>query len=293
MTMTKQKVVAVTACPTGIAHTFMAANKIIAWANEHNIEVKVETQGSDGVKNRLTKQDIASATAIILATDVPIQDAERFENIPHLQTRTQELIKHTDRYLRQALAKEKNVTTVAQEDDLQRSAYQIFIGHIMAAISYMLPVVVMGGLMMATAKITGQFINIEHSPFSVLDKVGFMTIKFMYPVFAMYLAFSIAGKPALIPGLIGGIMSDEVYKRFFDIEGFMPSGFFGAIGIGFFVGYLVRWLNDSIHVRQQLTTIKTMLLVPLITGITLVMVMEYLINPIFGSLNQLMVVFFT
>ena len=93
MTMTKQKVVAVTACPTGIAHTFMAANKIIAWANEHNIEVKVETQGSDGVKNRLTKQDIASATAIILATDVPIQDAERFENIPHLQTRTQELIK--------------------------------------------------------------------------------------------------------------------------------------------------------------------------------------------------------
>lgn len=107
MTMTKQKVVAVTACPTGIAHTFMAANKIIAWAKAHNIEVKVETQGSDGVKNRLTKQDIASATAIILATDVPIQDAERFDDIPHLQTRTQELIKHTDRYLRQALAMEK------------------------------------------------------------------------------------------------------------------------------------------------------------------------------------------
>lgn len=64
----------------------------------------------------------------------------------------------------------------------------------------MLPVVVLGGLLMATAKITGQFISIEHTPFSVLDKLGFMTIKFMYPVFAMYLAFSIAGKPALIPG---------------------------------------------------------------------------------------------
>lgn len=120
----------------------------------------------------------------------------------------------------------------------------------MAAISYMLPVVVMGGLMMATAKITGQFINIEHSPFSVLDKVGFMTIKFMYPVFAMYLAFSIAGKPALIPGLIGGIMSDEVYKRFFDIEGFMPSGFFGAIGIGFLwaiwcAGSMIRFTSAS------------------------------------------------
>lgn len=137
MTMTKRKVVAVTACPTGIAHTFMAANKITTWAKEHNIEVKVETQGSDGVKNRLTKQDIASATAIILATDVPIQDAERFENVPHLQTRTQELIKHTDRYLRQALAMEKNVTstTVEDEDDLPRSAYQTFIGHQLYAAS--------------------------------------------------------------------------------------------------------------------------------------------------------------
>lgn len=104
----------------------MAASKIIAWAKEHNIEVKVETQGSDGVKNRLTKQDIASATAIILATDVPIQDAERFEHVPHLQIRTQELIKNTDRYLRQALAMQKNVTTVADEDAIQRSAYQIF-----------------------------------------------------------------------------------------------------------------------------------------------------------------------
>lgn len=291
--MTKQKIVAVTACPTGIAHTFMAANKITAWAKQHDLDVKVETQGSDGVKNRLTPQDIASASAVILATDVPIQDAERFENIPHLQTRTQELIKHTDRYLRQALAMDKATTQIACDTETQCSAYQIFIGHIMAAISYMLPVVVMGGLMMATAKITGQFIGIENSPFSMLDKLGFLTIKFMYPVFAMYLAFSIAGKPALIPGLIGGIMSDEVYKRFFDIENFMPSGFFGAIAIGFFVGYLVRWLNDTIHVRQQLTTIKTMLIVPLITGITLVMVMEYLINPVFGSLNQLMVTFFT
>ncbi|BBS35581.1 PTS fructose transporter subunit IIC [Enterobacter sp. LM3] len=291
--MTKQRIVAVTACPTGIAHTFMAANKITAWAKEKGIDVKVETQGSDGVKNKLSAHDIASASAIILATDVPLQDAERFDHVPHLKTRTQELIRHTDRYLRQALAMEKTVTHIEDHAESSRSAYQIFIGHIMAAISYMLPVVVLGGLLMATAKITGQFISIEHTPFSVLDKLGFMTIKFMYPVFAMYLAFSIAGKPALIPGLIGGIMSDEVYKRFFDIEGFMPSGFFGAIGIGFFVGYLVRWLNDTIQVRQQLTTIKTMLMVPLITGITLVMVMEYLINPVFGALNQLMVEFFT
>lgn len=291
--MTRQKVVAITACPTGIAHTFMAANKIAAWGEENNVIVKVETQGSDGVKNKLSRQDIASADAVILAIDVPIQDAERFDNVPHLKIRTQELIKNTDRYLRQALAMDKTVTAACEEQEEARSAWQTFIGHIMAAISYMLPVVVLGGLLMAVAKITGQFIPIAGTPFEVLDKLGFMVIKFMYPVFAMYLAFSIAGKPALIPGLIGGIMSDEVYKRFFDLDGFMPSGFFGAIAIGFFVGHLVQWLNNTINVRTQLTTIKTMLIVPLCTGITLVIVMQYLINPFFGAINQAMVEFFT
>lgn len=240
--MTRQKVVAITACPTGIAHTFMAANKIAAWGEENNVIVKVETQGSDGVKNKLSRQDIASADAVILAIDVPIQDAERFDNVPHLKIRTQELIKNTDRYLRQALAMDKTVTAACEEQEEARSAWQTFIGHIMAAISYMLPVVVLGGLLMAVAKITGQFIPIAGTPFEVLDKLGFMVIKFMYPVFAMYLAFSIAGKPALIPGLIGGIMSDEVYKRFFDLDGFMPSGFFGAIAIGFLS---VIWCSGS------------------------------------------------
>jgi PTS system fructose-specific IIC component len=100
--MTKLKIVAVTACPTGIAHTFMAAN-IVTWAKENGFDVKVETQGSDGVKNKLSRQDIASADAVILATDVPIQDAERFANTLHLKIRTQELIKNTERYIRQAL----------------------------------------------------------------------------------------------------------------------------------------------------------------------------------------------
>ena len=138
----------------------MAANKITTWAKEHNIEVKVETQGSDGVKNRLTKQDIASATAIILATDVPIQDAGRFENVPHLQTRTQELIKHTDRYLRQALAMEKNVHRTTVED---KTIFRVRLTRLLSAISWpsaiCCRVVVMGGLMMAAAKITGQFIT--------------------------------------------------------------------------------------------------------------------------------------
>ncbi|MNJ26875.1 PTS system mannose-specific EIIBCA component [compost metagenome] len=290
--MSKKKLVAVTACPTGIAHTFMAAKKIQSWAEAQGYEVKVETQGSDGVKNRLTAQDIASADAVVLAIDVPISEMERFDGTNPIKVRTQELIKHVNVLLPAAMDRGKTKSDPSAQYEEKRSAYQIFIGHIMTGISYMLPVVVLGGLLMAVAKITGQFIDITDTPFATLDRLGGMTLKFMYPIFAGYLAFSIAGKPALVPGFIGGVMSDEVYRRFFAIQDGAPSGFFGAIAIGFLVGYLVRYLNDHIKVRTDLTTLKTMLLVPLLTGIVMVLAMEYVINPFFGSLNQAMNTFF-
>lgn len=293
--MAKKKLVAVTACPTGIAHTFMAAKKIQSWAEKQGYEVKVETQGSDGVKNKLTAQDIASADAVVLAVDVPIMDMDRFDNANPLQVRTQELIKHVDVLLPEAMKREKDKSSSGAVLPIQekRSAYQVFIGHIMTGISYMLPVVVLGGLLMAVAKITGEFVDISGTPIETLDRLGFMTIKFMYPIFAAYLAYSIAGKPALVPAFIGGVMSDEVYKRFFGIEHWAPSGFFGAIAIGFLIGYLVRYLNDTIKVKTELTTLKTMLLVPLISGVVMVLTMEYAINPFFGAVNMAMVKLFT
>ncbi|WP_333002103.1 fructose-specific PTS transporter subunit EIIC [Vibrio coralliilyticus] len=292
--MSKKKLVAVTACPTGIAHTFMAAKKIQAWAEKQGYEVKVETQGSDGVKNKLTAHDIATADGVVLAVDVPIMDIERFDNANPLKVRTQELIKRVDELLPTVFlrGKEKSDADIEVAEE-KRSAYQVAIGHIMTGISYMLPVVVLGGLLMAVAKITGEFVDISGTPIETLDKLGFMTIKFMYPIFAAYLAYSIAGKPALIPAFIGGIMSDEVYKRFFDLEGWAPSGFFGAIAIGFLVGYLVRYLNDVIKVKSELTTLKTMLLVPAVTGVVMVLTMEYVINPFFGALNIAMIELFT
>ena len=293
--MSARKLVAVTACPTGIAHTFMAAKKIEAWAKQQGYEVKVETQGSDGVKNALTAQDIATADAVVLAIDVPISNSERFDNANPLQIRTQELIKHFETVLPEAMARGKTKTAASSFSSVEekRSAYQVAIGHIMTGISYMLPVVVLGGLLMAIAKISGNFMDISGTPLQTFDKLGFMTMKFMYPIFAAYLAFSVAGKPALIPAFIGGVMTDEPYRRFFQIEGWAPSGFFGAIAIGFLVGYLVRFLNDNIKVKQELTTLKTMLLVPLITGVTMVLTMEYVINPLFGALNQAMIHLFT
>ena len=293
--MSKKKLVAVTACPTGIAHTFMAAKKITVWAEKQGYEVKVETQGSDGVKNRLTAHDIASADAVVLAVDIPIMDEERFDNANPLKVRTQELIKHVDTLLPSAFQRDKQKLSSTEPHPVteERSAYQVAIGHIMTGISYMLPVVVLGGLLMAVAKITGEFVDITGTPVQTLDMLGFMTIKFMYPIFAAYLAYAIAGKPALIPAFIGGVMSDEVYKRFFDLQEWAPSGFFGAIAIGFLVGYLVRYLNNTIKVKTELTTLKTMLLVPVITGVVMVLTMEYAINPLFGALNIAMINLFT
>ncbi|WP_108652806.1 PTS fructose transporter subunit IIC [Dongshaea marina] len=292
--MAQKKLVAVTACPTGIAHTFMAAKKIQSWAEKQGYQVKVETQGSDGIKNRLTAHDIATADAVVLAIDVPISEMERFEEANPLKVRTQELIKHFEALLPEAMKREKGTSSSANLPiDEKRSAYQVFIGHIMTGISYMLPVVVLGGLLMAIAKISGQFMDISGTPFETLDHLGFMTIKFMYPVFAGYLAYSIAGKPALIPAFIGGVMTDEPYKRFFDLHDWVPSGFFGAIAIGFLIGYLVRYLNDHIKIKTELTTLKTMLLVPLIAGVVMVLAMSYVINPFFGAVNQAMIHLFT
>ena len=231
----------------------------------------------------------------MLAIDVPIMDEERFADANPLRVRTQELIKHVDSLLVSAFKQGKERTTAleASADIEKRSAYQVAIGHIMTGISYMLPVVVLGGLLMAVAKITGEFIDISGTAIQTLDMLGFMTIKFMYPIFAAYLAYSIAGKPALVPAFIGGVMSDDVYKRFFDLQEWAPSGFFGAIAIGFLMGYLVRYLNNTIKVKTEFTTLKTMLLVPVITGVVMVLTMEYAINPIFGALNISMINLFT
>ena len=184
--MSKKKLVAVTACPTGIAHTFMAAKKIQAWAEKQGYEVKVETQGSDGVKNKLTAHDIATADGVVLAVDVPIMDMERFDNANPLKVRTQELIKRVDELLPTVFlrGKEKSDADIEVAEE-KRSAYQVAIGHIMTGISYMLPVVVLGGLLMAVAKITGEFVDISGTPIETLDKLGFMTIKFMYPILSL------------------------------------------------------------------------------------------------------------
>ncbi|MBF0035887.1 hypothetical protein HAX39_25460 [Citrobacter freundii] len=123
--METKRIVAVTACPTGIAHTFMAARRIEERAKEQGFIARVETLGSDGVKHRLSTADIAGADAVVLAVDVPVQDAERFEGIPCLKVRTQELIKHTDVHMKKALSLGKISLQTEATAEAPLSAYQV------------------------------------------------------------------------------------------------------------------------------------------------------------------------
>jgi len=292
-------IVAVTACPTGIAHTFMAAEKIKNYCKDRGWKCKVETQGSDGVKNKLTVSDINAADGIILAVDVPVQDEERFEGANYVKLGTQALLKTADETIQKAIKLEKAEVVSGGDSGTKTNP---ILQHIMTGISYMIPVLVLAGLLLAIGNISGEILGKENplftGLFSKFGATGFMTMKMMYAFFAGYLAFSIAGKPALVPGFIGGMMTDEVYKRFNYkneqlMETFVSSGFFGALAIGFLVGYLVKYLNNKIKIKQELTTVKTMLIVPLLTGIVLTISMIFVINPLFGAVNKWLFDFFT
>lgn len=291
-------VVGITACPTGIAHTFMAAEKIKEYCKSKGYRCKVETQGSDGVRNKLSIGDINSADAIVLAVDVPIQDDERLEGTNFIKVGTQALLKSTDETIERAFTLEKSEVKI---NDAASGGTHPLLQHVMTGISYMIPVLVLAGLLLAAGNISAEILGSDHplfqEYFSKFGMIGFMTMKTMYAFFAGYLAFSIAGKPALAPAFIGGLMTEEVYRRFFYnneaiFENYVPSSFFGAIAIGLLVGYLVKYLNNSIKIRQELTTVKTMLIVPLITGIVLVLSMMFVINPIFGAVNAWLFDFF-
>jgi len=291
-------IIGITACPTGIAHTFMAAEKIKEYCKNKGYRCKVETQGSDGVRNKLTVKDINSADAIVLAVDVPVQDDERLEGANYIKLGTQALLKNAENTIEKALKLDKSeVADLSSESGGTNPILQ----HVMTGISYMIPVLVLAGLLLAAGNISAEILGsdsyLHQEFFSKFGMIGFMTMKTMYAFFAGYLAFSIAGKPALAPAFIGGLMSEEVYRRFFYnnpaiFENYVPSSFFGALAIGFLVGYLVKFLNSKIKIRQELTTVKTMLIVPLITGLVLVISMVFFINPVFGAVNAWLFDFF-
>ena len=269
-----KKIVAVTACAAGIAHTYMAAESLEKAAKKAGYKIKVETQGSIGAENVLTEKDIETADVVIIAADINI-DLMRFSGKRVLSVKSIDAIKAPEALIKRAYDEAKvfgakgtkvgKVTLGKTENN--------FVKHIMSGISYMTPMVIASGILLAIA-------NIFAFQANELGQVGF---KLMIPLFAAFVANSIADKPAIAPAMIGAyLVNDATY-----LGTQTGGGFLGAILVAFIVGYLVKGLK-KIKWPKILQPLLAIMIIPLIATFAIMVIVTYLIgNPIAGLMDSL------
>lgn len=285
------QVLAVTACPTGIAHTFMAAESLEQHAKKRGISIKVETNGSGGAKNVLTADEIAKADAIIIAADKNVAMA-RFNGKPVVITKVADGINKADELLDRALSGKTPIYHASGSDESEGAAdtageslgRQIY-KHLMNGVSHMLPFVVGGGILIAIAFLTDDY-TIDPSNFGsntpvakFFKDVGGASFGFMLPVLAGFIAMSIADRPGLAPGFVGGALA-----------GSTGSGFLGALIAGFVAGYAVNFLKKAFSgLPAALDGVKPVLLYPLFGVLIIGLISMFIIAPPVGALNTWLV----
>ncbi|MGB3259788.1 PTS fructose transporter subunit IIABC [Paenisporosarcina sp.] len=276
-----KKILAVTACPTGIAHTYMAAEKLNERAKQFGISLKVETNGSSGVKNRLTDTDIAEADAIIVAADTKVEMA-RFNGKPVIQTKVGKAIHETDNLLNRAISDDAPIYhhESSKEEASSSESKNGFYKHLMNGVSNMLPFVVGGGILIALSFFWGINSSNPDSPeynafAAMLNTIGGGNAFFlMVPVLAGFIASSIADRPGFAPGMVGGLIAITVTG----VEGASGgSGFLGGIIAGFLAGYVTLFVKKMFsRLPDALEGLKPVLFFPVfsiaITGIIMMLV---------------------
>lgn len=293
-------ILAVTACPTGIAHTFMAAENLNQKAANKGISIKVETNGSAGIKNALTKEEIDNATCIIVAADKNVE-MNRFNGKKVIITKVADGIHKADELIDRAVTGDAPIFHGFQVNDLEESSNEKesvgrqFYKHLMNGVSHMLPFVVGGGILMALAFLFDDYtINPANfgmnTPLAAFFKtIGGQAFGFMLPVLAGYIAMSIADRPGLAVGFVGGIIASAGYTfsnlMHYDAKTAISAGFLGALLAGFVGGYLVLLLKKLFsYLPDSLEGIKPVLLFP-VFGILLMGLIMISINPIVSSVN--------
>ncbi|MGL4336620.1 MAG: PTS fructose transporter subunit IIABC [Turicibacter sp.] len=284
------RVLAVTACPTGIAHTFMAAESLNKKGSELGISIKVETNGSAGAKNVLTKEEIENADAIIVAADKKVEMA-RFNGKKVIVTKVADGIHKAEELINRAANGDAPVyhsNESAAEDDVMNESFgrQIY-KHLMNGVSNMLPFVVAGGILIAIAFLVDDY-SIDPANFGTntplaafFKSIGGHAFDFMLPVLAGFIAFSIADRPAFVVGMVGGLLAS--------LGG---AGFLGALLAGFVAGYLVIGLRKVFSfLPDSLEGIKPVLLYPLFGTLLIGIIMTFLLNPPVAAVNNAMVSF--
>lgn len=281
----RKRIVAVTACPTGIAHTFMAAEALKKSATALGHEIRVETQGSVGAKNQLTTEEIAAADAVVIAADTNV-DLSRFAGKSLSRVSTKDAMHHGQKVIGDALnpapapavspngnaPAEANLAQNVEQLKTDRGrartgAYK----HLMTGVSHMLPVVIAGGLAIALAfAIGGIYAGDEKGTLAAaLSQIGGgAAFQLMVAVLSGFIAFSIADRPGLAPGLVGGFLAQQ-----------LGAGFLGGIASGFLAGYLTLFLARAIKLPDTLEGLKPVLILPFLATLTVGLLMIFVIAP--------------
>ena len=292
------EILAVTACPTGIAHTYMAAENLEKKAKEMGINLKAETQGSVGAKNVLTAEEIEAAKGIIVAADKNVELA-RFAGKPLLVTNVSRGINEPEVLINKILNNEAPIyesdkkietATTAEKDSVWHTVYK----NLMNGVSHMLPFIVGGGILIALSfLVDNQALDPagygSNTPLAAFfNTVGSQAFGFMLPILAGYIAMSIADRPGLAVGFVGGALANAGYSfawLFDKSTNVVSAGFLGALLAGFVGGYITLGIEKACEkLPDSLEGIKPVLIYPL-CGILLIGVMMFAVNPIMGSIN--------
>ncbi len=297
------QILAVTACPTGIAHTYMAAENLAKAAEEMGVTIKVETNGSGGAKNVLTAEEIANCDGIIIAADKSVETA-RFDGKPVISTAVSDGI-HKPKELIQKVLDGKAPTFKADKADVAEAASgdgdsfgRKLYKHLMNGVSHMLPFVVAGGIFIAIAFLIDTIAGVKMdgnfgsgTPVSAwLKALGGEAFGIMLPILAGFIAMSIADRPGFLVGIIGGFLAKygSTFQHITDPDGkfgLVPSGFLGALLAGFLAGWLMKMVMKLCDkLPNALEGIKPVLIYPL-AGLGIVGVMMCAVNPVMGILN--------
>jgi PTS system fructose-specific IIC component len=267
----QKRIVAITACPTGVAHTFMAAEAIESEAKKRGWWVKVETRGSVGAGNAITPEEVAAADLVIVAADIEV-DLEKFAGKPMYRTSTGLALKKTAQELDKA-------QTEAEIFQPQKSGASAATGkkkesagpyrHLLTGVSYMLPMVVAGGLCIALSFVFGiKAFEVKGTLAAALMQIGGgSAFALMVPVLAGFIAFSIADRPGLTPGLIGGMLAVST-----------GAGFLGGIIAGFLAGYVAKFISTKLRLPQSMEALKPILIIPLVASLIVGLIMIFIVG---------------
>ncbi|MGB7803584.1 PTS fructose transporter subunit IIC [Buttiauxella sp.] len=281
-----KKIIAVTGCPTGIAHTFMAEEALKHAAKKLSVDIKVETNGASGVENAIIAEDLIGIAGVIIAADKDV-NPDRFNGLPVIEVPVKEAIHHPVDLINKILngevtvrKGEKSTSALPMEkESFGRQTYK----HLMSGVSNMLPFVVAGGILIAISFLWGIYSadakSVEYNAIAaMLMKIGQQAFSIMVPVFTAYIAYSISGRPGMVAGFVGGLLANAT-----------GAGFLGGIIAGFAAGYLMLWVKNLLAgLPRQYEGLKSIFIMPLIGVLVIGVLMVLLGQPIAAINNGMM-----